>query len=517
MHCPLRFAICLAGALALAPRGVHGEESRGASSSRTPYLTSVAPGVKLLSLLTVGDAVPHARGAADYRMAGTPDGLGAFRSGRKLVVLMNHELTPTAGIVRTHGSRGAFVSRWTIDVDSLTVVSGEDQIRSVNQWDAGSASFQTATTPFSAFCSANLAPRSALFNIRTGRGYAGRMFLNGEERAEGRAFAHIVTGPHDGISYELPSLGKFAWENALASPFRQDRTVVVGTDDTNALGQVYVYVGEKRFIGNPIERAGLHGGRLYGVKVAGLADESRTAPMAGTFSLAALGDVRGMTGADLEALSTARGVTRFLRPEDGAWDTRDPDVFYFNTSDRYDEVKDGAGAQVGRSRIYRLRFTDIRRPELGGRIESLASDSGPQQMLDNMAVNAEGKLIVLEDVFARPHNSKVWEFDPATRAFTLLAQHDRARFGDIGLAPTAPYTLDEESSGVIEVTALLRDTRWFERTYRYYLLDVQAHYALDTELVEGGQLLLMAVPRAGGPGMLEDSSDQEGEDEDAQD
>jgi hypothetical protein len=494
MACPVRFAICLAGVLVLAPAGVSGEEFQGPSSSQTPYLTSVAPGVKLLSLLTAGDAVPHARGAADYRMTGTPDGLGAFRSGRKLVVLMNHELTPTASIVRAHGSRGSFVSRWTLDIDSLRVESGEDQIRSVNLWDAASASFRAGTTAFTAFCSADLAPRRALFNIRTGKGYEHRMFLNGEEGGERRAFAHIVTGPDDGVSYELPSLGKFAWENALASPFRQDRTVVVGTDDTNALGQVYVYVGEKRFTGNPVERAGLHGGTLYGVKVAGVADESRAAPVAGTFSLAALGDVRSMTSADLEALSIERGVARFLRPEDGAWDTRDPDVFYFNTTDRYDEGKDGVGAQVGRSRLYRLRFSDIRHPELGGRIEPLSSDPGAQQMLDNMTVNAEGKLIVLEDVFARAHNSKVWEFDPATRAFTLLAQHDRARFGDIGLAPTEPFTADEESSGVIEITALVSDARWFERRYRYYLLDVQAHYPLDAEAVEGGQLLMMAVP-----------------------
>ena len=30
---------------------------------------------------------------------------------------------------------------------------------------------------------------------------------------------------------------------------------------------------------------------------------------------------------------------------------------------------------------------------------------------------------------------------------------------------------------------------------RYFLLDVQAHYALGGELVEGGQLLMMKVPR----------------------
>jgi hypothetical protein len=383
----------------------------------------------------------------------------------------------------------------------------------VNLWDGKSDSFRAGTTAFTAFCSADLAPPSAFFNNRTGKGYAERIFLNGEEGgAEGRAFAHIVTGLDDGTTYELPSLGKFSWENALANPFRQDRTVVVGTDDSNPLGQVYVYMGEKRLIGNPVERAGLHGGKLYGVKVADLAVESRTAPIASTFSLAELGDARGMAGAALDALSIASGVTRFLRPEDGAWDTLDPNVFYFNTTDRYDEVKDGSGAQVGASRIHRLRFTDIRQPELGGTIETLADASGPQQMLDNMAVNAEGKLIVLEDTFTNAHNPKVWQFDPATRAFTLIAQHDRARFGDIGVAPTAPFTSDKESSGVIEITALVKGARWFDKKYRYYLLDVQAHYPLDAEVVEGGQLLMMGVPGAAKP---DDSRDRDDEDDNA--
>ena len=60
----------------------------------------------------------------------------------------------------------------------------------------------------------------------------------------GRAFAHIVTGPGAGISYELPYLGEFAWENAVASPYEQDKTIVIGMDDSTP-GQVYVYIGEE--------------------------------------------------------------------------------------------------------------------------------------------------------------------------------------------------------------------------------------------------------------------------------
>ena len=45
--------------------------------------------------------------------------------------------------------------------------------------------------------------------------------------------------------------------------------MVIGLDDnsTARLGQIYVYV-EKQATGNEIEKAGLHGGLLYGIRVA---------------------------------------------------------------------------------------------------------------------------------------------------------------------------------------------------------------------------------------------------------
>jgi hypothetical protein len=508
-----KLAGSIAGALALAAPA-YAAEIQGPSSSQTPYLTAVAPGVKLFSLLTVGDAVANKDGST-YRMAGIPDGLGALKQGKRLVVLMNHELGATVGVARAHGGTGAFVSRWTFDLDTLAAVAGEDQVRTVHVWNAALNGYSISTTTrFARFCSADLPGERAFYNERTRKGYPHRMFLNGEENgAEGRAFAHIVSGPDSGNSYELPSLGKFSWENALASGQRQDKTVVVGTDDSTP-GQVYVYVGTKRAAGNPVERAGLSGGTLYGIRVAGLTDESRDAPIASTFSLVSLGDVTHSDGASLEAQSVASGVTRFLRPEDGAWDTLYPDVFYLNTTDRYDQTKDGVGTQKGASRIHKLRFADIRNPELGGTIETVGDAGGPQQMLDNITVNADGRLIVQEDVGGNKHNGKVWQFDPVSRAFSLLAQHDVARFGDLTMPSTAPFTNDEESSGVIEVTRLVKSAGWFDKAYRYYLLDVQAHYPLGGEAVEGGQLLMMAVPGAAKPPEGDERDDDEGDEDD---
>ena len=35
-------------------------------------------------------------------------------------------------------------------------------------------------------------------------------------------------------------------------------------------------------------------------------------------------------------------MIEFLRPEDGAWDTQDPNRFYFVTTDRFNTVKTGS-------------------------------------------------------------------------------------------------------------------------------------------------------------------------------
>jgi hypothetical protein len=262
------------------------------------------------SIITTGDAV------GGYRMVGIPDGLGAFDNGDgTFTVLMNHELGATAGIARAHGSPGAFVSRWTIREDDLSVVKGEDLIQTVN--------LVTGTKAFGRLCSADLPAQSALYNAATGRGYNGRLFLDGEEvGAEGRGFAHAL----DGTSWELPRLGKFSWENSVASPSTGDRTVVVGLDDSTP-GQVYVYVGDKTTSGSPVDKAGLTNGLLYGIKVTGFTSEPTGGIPAGTsFTLANLGNRQTSTGAALQADSVTAQVTEFNRPEDGAWDTRDPIV-----------------------------------------------------------------------------------------------------------------------------------------------------------------------------------------------
>jgi hypothetical protein len=438
----------------------------GPSSSQSPYLVPLSPAVSFTSVTTVGDPVPGAAGGT-YRMVGIPDGMGAFdNSDGTFTVLMNHELGFGAGAVRAHGATGAFISKFIIKKSDLSVVSGADLIQQV-------ASFNSTTGQFNApakgieigrLCSADLAAPGVY--SKGALGTKERVFLSGEEvGAEGRLFAHLL----DGTSYELPAHGKFSWENAVVSPFSSNKTIVVGLDDSGG-GQVYVYVGQKTNTGNEVEKAGLNNGVLYGVKAADAQVETVEGISPRSFSLAPLGDVSRLNGVALEANSVAAGVTGFLRPEDGAWDPRKPNDFYFVTTASFD----------GPSRLWRLRFADVTRPEQGGKIEMILDGTEGQRMFDNMTITKDGVILLQEDPGGQTHLARIWRYDITSGRLSVLAQHDPARF-----LPGAPnfLTIDEESSGILPLENILGKGT--------FLLNIQAHYPLEGELVQGGQLLVM--------------------------
>jgi hypothetical protein len=454
---------------------------QGPSSSQTPYLVRNTPGVVTKAVLTSGDSV------GGYRMAGIPDGLGAFDNGDgTFTVVMNHELGSGVGAVRAHGAKGAFVSKWVVDKDTLEVLSGSDLMQKVWTWNATTQAWVQTTTAFNRFCSADLAPVSAFYDETTAKGTTNRLFLNGEEAgSEGRAVGHVVTGPDAGSSYVLPWLGRFSWENAVALADSGPQTVVVGTDDSTP-GQVYVYVGTKQATGNDVERAGLTNGKLYGVKIAGLSTETDTTtiPAGGSaFSLVEIPGAATMTGAQLEAASNALGITRMNRPEDSSWDPSRRAGLYFATTASF----------TGISRLWNLSFANPADVLAGGvatiavagpafaPAKSNADQAGPR-MMDNVTVNSRGQVLMQEDVGNNAYLGAIWMYDPATGNTARIVEHDPDRFTAGG---SHFLTQDEESSGIIPAPFLGQGK---------YLADVQAHYATDAETVEGGQLLVLQVP-----------------------
>ncbi len=478
----------------------------GPSTTQSPYLVATKNGVWFSSVLSVGDQVGvKSDGVTPWKMVGIPDGLGAYDNGDgSITVVMNHELGATAGVIRDHGSTGGLVSKIVIDTSTLEVKSADDLIQNVFQYNKATGLYESATTAFARFCSADLPSVGAFYDEDTGIGTRDRIFMNGEETGpEGRAFAHVVTGAEAGNSYELPSLGRMSFENNVANGYSGVKTVVASTDDATP-GEVYIYVGDKKSSGTVIDKAGLTNGKLYGIQTS-FGDDAAAIPTSGTFSLVAQGtdgNVANMTGTQLNAAGAP--LTQFGRPEDLAWDPTNPNKLYINTT----------GTATIPTRLWAVEFKDVQHPELGGTITMLLqgalAGSNPAEgpvMLDNMTVTESGLLILQEDPGNNARLSRVWMYDPATdngvdafSGLTQIAQHDPARFTN----PTGPtatpapfgangFGQDEESSGVIEVTKM------FGNNKLAFLLDTQAHYTVGGELVEGGQLQTMFIdlPNAG--------------------
>ena len=532
---------------AMAQLPVPATSTNTASTASTPYTLPSRPdlGTRVLSFATTATNEFFTRtstGANDYRLVVIPDGMGAFRSEQDIIdgtftLLVNHELGDSAGIVRRHGSRGAFVSEWKVRTNDLTVVSADDLITNANLWNIGTGSFQNfgpgntmpdyaqnntngvqgwaASNPnndgFNRFCSADLAPTSAF--SWNGLGTTDRIFMNGEESgSQGRAFAHVASGAEKGTTYELPFLGDFSWEQSIASPLSQLKTVVLGSDDSGT-GGIYMYVGDKKASGNVIEKAGLNDGRLYGLTIADPARNGSNQPVESQqfglgnstvgykdsvpFGFYEFSDPVGTPGSTVtpvvgpavtgvQQLGDANNVLNFLRPEDMAWDTKNPNRAYFVTTDTFG----------GRARIYAMDYNDVTQPELGGTLNLLGdggqtstfsggfvSNTGATtgEMFDNFCVTKQGYLLIQEDVGSNIRLGRTWLYDPYGDNMVEVLINDAARF-----APAvAPFNTDEEASGIIDAQDILGEG-WF-------LFNMQAHYGITGELVQGGQLLAVYI------------------------
>ncbi len=495
----------------------------GPSSSQTPYLTPTSPGWSATSILTVGDAI------GGYQMAGIPDGLGAFGNGDgTLTLLANHEIgtvsssDPTLlGTTRAHGAAGGFVSKWVIDTSTWQVISGGDFLTSrANQMMWNGTTWAAPATAYAYLrpCSADLPALGAFYDATSGAGYNGRIFLNGEETgAEGKAFAWIVSGADGGKVYELPHHGKYSYENLLArtnygaTPGAANllQTVVVGTDDTTP-GEVYVYIGTKTNSGNAVERAGLANGQVYGVKASSsvgysgaIALENATG-INGTFTLAPLftnATIAAKTGAEFQAASTAAGVTQFARPEDAHW--LDHDSLILATTGASGSAMNNVTVT---SKIYQLDFnSDATNGILttGGNIRVVVDaknitgrDGATARSFDNLTVGNDGLIYIQEDPGNSTYVAKHWIVDPtlATQALresnaVQIFESDRSRFTT---GATLFQTIDEEHSGIIDITAIVNDgvagSKWF-------LVATQSHAAVTgasaATLVEGGQFIAL--------------------------
>ena len=254
----------------------------------------------------------------------------------------------------------------------------------------------------------------------------------------------------------------------------------------------------RRRPGNPAERAGLTGGKLYGIKVTGFPiDPVNTGVPSGTaFTGADIGDVKNKTGAQLQAESVAAGVTEWQRPEDAAWDPKHPNDLYVAITASF----------ANQSKLYRLRFADPANPAAGGRVDQVldGTETGGTaerfHMLDNIAVDSRGHVMLQEDPGNQAYLARIWQYDIKRDRLTEVAHFDPATFVTGG---ATFLTQDEESSGIVDAAKILGKG--------WYPFDAQAHRSNpDPELVEYGQLLALFVPSDDD----DDDDDEHDEDDD---
>lgn len=468
----------------------------GPSTTVSPYVLPANDAVTMTSLLTVDD---RSRPDPGVDMVGIPDGLGAYRRGRNVVLLMNHEFVAGAGEIHDHGETGAFVSRNVIDPVTGRVKETGDLIQDVAYYDYATGAYvatPTSGTPqFNRFCSGSLSDPGVLYDRRSRSGLRGQLYFGNEENnPEGRTFA--VTD--EGVATQLPRLGLFAWENTLVADTDDDETVVIGTDD-NVSGQLRIYVGEKQRKGSAVEKAGLTNGELHVLDVKDQAISTdagyRTAYGVGQEVPVKANQVDwDATGAAQETEAVARGLT-MNRIEDGAFDPSHPDDFYFlttegggTTSVENDPVTGTPIARDGGG-LWRLRFADVSKPSAGMTLELVLDGSEAPYLNkpDNMDIDKFGHLLIQEDPGGNAHLARVLAYEISSGDIATLAEFDPARFASG--ATGYPATVDEESSGIIDVADLMgRGT---------FLLDAQVHSSAGlsdpTRQVEHGQLLKMEV------------------------
>jgi hypothetical protein len=473
-------AATAAGALVLVPMASAApapETATGPSTSTAPYIVPVAPGVTVTSLLTVGDTE---KGVAGFPMVGIPDGLGAYAGpDGSFTALMTHELRSNVGAVRAHGQKGAFVSKWTIDARTGEVTAGSDLIQQVIDWDYASGTYDadtTADSAFARFCSSSLTEPGQL--LHKGIGYEGQLFFGNEENGDSSRTFGITM---DGVAYQLPRIGLFSSETTVVAPTRSSATVALGNEDNNP-GEIRLYVGTKQATGSPVDKAGLTNGALHVLTVPGFATDAafranpKGTPVPATFSQIDW----TKDGVAQNGESAAKGIT-LNRIEDGAFDPRKPNDYYFLTTDG------GAGTGIGGGGgLWLLRFADVSDPLKGATLTLLldGTEAPTLNKPDNMTIDNGGNVLIQEDPGGEDALARVVAYRIADGRTGVVAQFDPAQFtpGAAGF-----ITRDEESSGIIDVSALVKKPNTF-------LLDAQVHApAADPNLVEKGQLLTMTV------------------------
>jgi hypothetical protein len=501
-----------------------------AQAAAPVYMEAAAASTTLTPIVSAGDMI------GTYLVPGIPDGLGVMESGKNLKIITNHEWSATNAVAAgrtTAGGlvSGSFLSEMTYDVAANKVTKAVDLFKSVVWYDYANKKYgNTPGAPVGAdikdafgtlnhsyllnrFCSGSLAPEGTFFDAKSGTGTKEAIFLAGEEGSdESRAFATNLTS---GQLVQLPAVGLSAWENLVPFPNKGKTTALFANEDGAATdSQLWMYAGTKSKTGTWYEKAGLTNGKSYVLAAttdAPVANDNeirtkygKNVPFAVTF--AAIDATATGKAQNLEA--NQKGI-ELARVEDGHFDPKNPNDFYFVTTESNKDPKataaNPATPTVTRDggALWRLRFKDVSKPMGGATLELLldGSESIYMSKPDNIVVDSLGNILIQEDPGNNAHVARIVAYRISDGKLGTVAQFKSEYFTSTG---ASFITQDEESSGIVEVSKELRTSKSDKASYFMYVAqihatpaksrpDMAADDATLAKAVEGGQWYILKI------------------------
>jgi hypothetical protein len=325
----MKFTTIFAAGLALASTSAFGQ---GFLTSESSYLNATSTAdFTFQPIVTVGDRVPLTGGlpGAEFAFAGIPDAMGIYKDSvtGENVLFCAHELgnsTVTTPVVGATALRGAFVSRYVL-ANSGAVLNGGIAHRDLyleNTFQANRPPQSGDSVAFTRFCSGAFAGRE--------HGMDRPLFFTNEETF-GQASYETARGAQtvvvaDGKMYTVPDLGRIGRETSIVQPRRDDKTVIISTEDAGAPSYVYMYVGTKlRRSSSVLDKNGLTNGKVY-VLCGRDAQHNEGTYTSGSLPVKWVEIVGGgnMTDANLLAAADSAGAFGFVRVEDAEFDPKQP-------------------------------------------------------------------------------------------------------------------------------------------------------------------------------------------------
>ncbi|MFZ2227772.1 MAG: alkaline phosphatase PhoX [Candidatus Nanopelagicaceae bacterium] len=486
------------------------------------YVISANPGATISVIATSGDTI------GGQVLQGIPDGMGAtVNSDGTITLLSNHEMSLSSAVVQTGksttGTWGSSISKLTYDPATSKITKIAPLIKSVQYYDYLNGTWgsdftnsvpsifpkidsyggENGTNGLNRFCSGNLVAAGGLSYKETvdakttkkvnGKntvvttkktttyGYSGAVYFTGEEGGDAsRAFAFDL----DGNGIQLPRLGLAAWENFLTKPNSGKYTIVMGNEDNGATNsQLYMYVGTKQASGaNFAEKAGLTNGKLYTASIANLLSDTafRAAKKVGEKVDVGFNEVSTDPRFSNFANQSQASGTSFARIEDGEWDPKNPNVYYFLTTESNKDPlattpnPENPGSSRDGGALWRLTFKDAKNPFAGAQIEMLlnGAESIFMSKPDNLAIDESGYVLIQEDPGSNAHLARVIAYRISDGKLATVAQFD-GRFFKTGTSDF--ITIDEESSGIVNVNKFMKKSG---DNASYFFFNAQVHSTL---------------------------------------